>query len=154
MGDEAKAKKEQERLNKQQEKEREKQVKAEEKQRLKDEKEKMKLLGKDQKDAAAGGKEPKDRIDEEADFEREQALELEMGQYNIREERDTDSRLSAIREETEEKDIIHSTDYRPSESDVQPSLTTQAGEKEKAEKDAKLQEKKQRADEAKAKKEQ
>merc|ERR1711974_407026 len=126
--DEAKAKKEQERLNKQQEKEREKlekerekQVKAEEKQRLKDEKEKMKLLSKDQKDA--GGKEPKDRLDEEADFEREQALELEKGQYNIREERDTDSRLSAIREETEEKDIIHSTDYRPAESDVQPSLT-------------------------------
>merc|ERR1712029_224393 len=126
--EEAKAKKEQERLNKQQEKEREKlekerekQIKAEEKQRLKDEKEKMKLLGKDQKDAAAGGKEPKDRIDEEADFEREQALELEMGQYNIWEERDTDSRLSAIREETEEKDIIHSTDYRPSESDVEPS---------------------------------
>merc|ERR1712108_5 len=75
--DEAKAKKEQERLNKQQEKEREKlekerekQVKAEEKQRLKDEKEKMNLLSKDQKDA--GGKEPKDRLDEEADFERGQ----------------------------------------------------------------------------------
>merc|ERR1711973_411561 len=135
----------------------EKQAKDEEKQRLKKEKQKKKeekeankkASKTDQPDSIPVQPSPEEPVDHKDDPEQRKALELEMSQYHIREEiheegSKNDTRLSAIREETEEvtsfsalkvptepEDLDGAPAQKPAETDV-PLKTSEDYSKEES----------------------